>query len=138
MRWALALLVLGACSSRYGAYFVIEGDQEFDQLELYFGADSGSDKFATPALGPQSGRVFERQYDASDVVAVPHQKLFTQPAGLPLSSEHHLLISFSSTDIGPPNTVVIRVQPSPAQPPPTTCMTPGYHVMQGGMTFTCR
>lgn len=67
MRW-LALLVLGACTSQYGAIFVIDGDQSFDQLELYFAKASGVDQFATPVFGTQTGTVFHRQFDASDIV----------------------------------------------------------------------
>ena len=51
----LVLVCLAACGeSRYGAYLVVEGDIEFDHVELYFGAEidssgtgSGS-QFATP------------------------------------------------------------------------------------------
>lgn len=71
------LLLVAACESRYGAYLVIKGDVHFDQVELYFGKPIDSSgpgsgtAFATPSFGPQSGLVFERLFDASDVVTVP-------------------------------------------------------------------
>lgn len=70
-------MLLTACESRYGAYFVIKGDVHFDQVELYFGkpVDSsgpGSGQtFATPTFGPQAGVVFKRTFDPTDLVTVP-------------------------------------------------------------------
>jgi hypothetical protein len=70
-------LLVAACESRYGAYFVIKGDVHFDQVELYFGkpidsSGPGSGQtFATPMFGKQSGAVFKRTFDTTDVVTVP-------------------------------------------------------------------
>lgn len=73
-RGLVALLVLAAaCDTQYGAYFVIQSDVEIDRVELYFGTQvdssgSGSgDQFATPTFGQQSGLVFGRTFDASDI-----------------------------------------------------------------------
>ena len=66
---------LAACESRYGAYLTVKGDIRFDEVELYFGIGidssgpgSGS-AFATPR-GPQTGLIFDRKFDASDIVTL--------------------------------------------------------------------
>lgn len=82
-------LLLAACESRYGAYLVVKGDVHFDQVELYFGkpidsSGTGSGgSFATPSFGPQSGLVFKRTFDASDIVLVAPttQTTYYVPAG---------------------------------------------------------
>ena len=63
------LLHVLACDSRYGAYLVIQGNTELDEIELYFGHDIGSStsQFATPMYGAQTGLVFERKFAAADV-----------------------------------------------------------------------
>ena len=81
MRWGLVvLLVVTACETpRYGAYLEISSDVEIDEVELYFGkpVDSsgpGGDGFATPMLGRQAGVVFDRKFDAADVVTLAATK----------------------------------------------------------------
>lgn len=73
----MVLVCLAACGeSRYGAYLVVQGEIEFDEIELYFGApidSSGTgsgNQFATPTFGQQSGLVFDRKFDASDRVTM--------------------------------------------------------------------
>jgi hypothetical protein len=83
VRWGLlALVVIAGCETRYGAYLVVKGDVEFDHVELYFGApveSSGTtSQFATPKLGPQTGLVFGRSFDASDVASTAHERETTQ------------------------------------------------------------
>jgi hypothetical protein len=77
--WLLLLLHVAACESRYGAYFTIKGDIEFDQVELYFGTPMapGSTAFATPTFGLVLGQVFDRTYDASDDVTLATRKQTT-------------------------------------------------------------
>jgi hypothetical protein len=67
------LVVLGACESRFGAYLTVQGAVELDEVELYFGAAVDTpvlpgNAFASPTFGPQMGTIFDRTYDASDVV----------------------------------------------------------------------
>ena len=54
------LLLLAGCESRYGAYLMVQGDIQFDEVELYFGVPIDSSgpgsgtQFAAPTLGAQS------------------------------------------------------------------------------------
>jgi hypothetical protein len=73
-RALLLVLVLAACESRYGAYMMVQGDIEFDEVELYFGVPIDSSgpgngtAFATPSFGAQQGKIYDRVFDASDAV----------------------------------------------------------------------
>jgi len=75
--------MLAACESHYGAYFVIEGDVELDQVELYFGTTMDSSgpgnatSFASPMFGAQQGLLFERSFDSADVALVKPTKSTT-------------------------------------------------------------
>jgi len=67
------LACLCACETRFGAYLVVKGDTDFDQVELYFGKPIDSsgpgsgNAFATPMRGQQSGTIFDRTFDATDL-----------------------------------------------------------------------
>jgi hypothetical protein len=69
------LLALGACESRYGSYFNIDGDANeirFDKVQLYWGNDPHQRPIGTPT-GTVMGTVYTREFDAaSDEYAVPH------------------------------------------------------------------
>lgn len=70
------MLFVCACDSRYGAYFVIKSDVEFDAVEVYFGTPIDSsgpgsgDSFATPTFGAQRGTLFDRTFADADVLTV--------------------------------------------------------------------
>lgn len=73
MRWVIVLVALGACESRYGTYFTIDGDSteiHFDHVRLYFGSATHSSQIGKPS-GATTGPVYERQFDASDEFDVP-------------------------------------------------------------------
>jgi hypothetical protein len=68
------LLALGACESRYGAYFNVDGDGNqirFDHVDLYFGKNGMSSASIGKPSGPSMGKVFERDVDSSDSFDVP-------------------------------------------------------------------
>ena len=89
MRALLVLVGLAACEpSRYGAYLTLQGDIEFDRVELYFGhaleSAGTAQNFATPRLGPSRGLGFGRKFSSFDQYAVDPTKdttLYVPPDG---------------------------------------------------------
>ncbi|HSD89230.1 MAG TPA: hypothetical protein VLB44_16995 [Kofleriaceae bacterium] len=73
MRWLFILLTLGACESRYGTYFTIDGEGNeihFDHVRLYFGSSTDGTAIGKPS-GATTGKVYLQQFDPSDEFDVP-------------------------------------------------------------------
>src|SRR5512143_2120313 len=73
MRWVFVLLAVGACESRYGTYFTIDGDSNeihFDRVQLYFGTSTDRTEIGKPS-GATTGAVYQRDADPSDRFDVP-------------------------------------------------------------------